>query len=161
MDGGQVSPETLNKLRALANRLREKLAAMPLDDRAENQEAFNFIKTVFALTRMLERPDIERVLEELKKIDKTSIGNLLAFMHTFNLRFGPATTQRQREVYRELYPILDQTRDRVLGEAKLDNTGTGKTNNGKLHDFFSGMELEHIRGKNQNPTPPPRPNHEP
>ena len=70
---------------------------------------------------MLEKPDIDQVLAELEKIEKTTIGNLLGFMHTFNLRFAPATTPRQRQVYSELFPILDQTRDRIIGEVKLDN----------------------------------------
>jgi hypothetical protein len=155
IDDGQVTPATIEKVRDVANRLQSKLAAMPLEDRAENREAQNFVKTVMALTRMLERPDIEKVLEELKKIDRTSVGNLLAFMHTFNLRFGPATTPRQRQVYQELYPILDQTRDKILGEAKLDENAPAKTGDGKVHNFFSAMDPEHISGKRKNPPPAP------
>ena len=127
---------------------------MPLEDKAENQEALNFVKTVTALARMLEKPDIEQVLDELKKIDKTSIGNLLAFMHTFNLRFGPATTPRQRQVYTELFPILDQTRDQIIGEAKLDDNATAKAGKGNVHDFFSAMDADHISGKRK-PQPAP------
>jgi hypothetical protein len=153
-DDGQVSPATLKQMRGFANRLKEKLLAMPLEDKAENQEALKFVKTISALARMLEKPEIEQVLEELKKIEKTSIGNLLAFMHTFNLRFGPATSARQRQVYNELYPILDQTRDRILGEAKLDESATAKASKGKLHDFFSAMDMEHIEGKQKAPPPP-------
>jgi len=154
LDDGQVTPATLNKLRDVVGRLKAKLAAMPLEDRAENQEAQNFVKTVQALTRMLERPDIEQVLEELKKIDRTSIGNLLAFMHTFNLRFGPATTPRQRQVYAELFPIIDRIRDRIIGEAKLDDNPAPKAGDGKVHDFFSAMDADHIEGRRKAPTPP-------
>jgi len=154
IDDGQVTPATLNKVRDVANRLHTKLAAMPLEDKAENREAQNFVKTVMALARMLERPDIEKVLEELKKIDKTSIGNLLAFMHTFNLRFGPATTPRQRQVYAELFPILDQTRDKIIGEAKLDENAPAKSGDGNAHDFFSAMDADHISGKRK-PQPAP------
>jgi hypothetical protein len=154
LDDGQVSPQTLNKLRGVVSRLKEKLAAMPLEDSAENQEVLKFVKTVTALTRMLEKPDIEQVLDELRKIDKTTVGNLLAFMHTFNLRFAPATTPRERQVYDELYPILDQTRDRIVGEAKLDDNVTERANKAKLHDFFSAMDLDHIEGKKKTPAPP-------
>lgn len=146
IDDGQVSPETLNKVKNVANRLRAKLASMPLEDKAENREAQNFVKTVLALTRMLEKPDIEKVLEELRKIDRTSAGNLLAFMHTFNLRFGPATTPRQRQVYAELYPIIDRIRDKIIGEARLDEGATAKTGDGNVHDFFSAMDADHISG---------------
>jgi hypothetical protein len=155
IDDGQVTPETLRKVRDVATRLQAKLASMPLEDKAENREAQNFVKTVMALARMLERPDIEQVLEELKKIDRTSIGNLLAFMHTFNLRFGPATTPRQRQVYSELFPILDQTRDKIIGEAKLDDNAAAKNSNGNVHDFFSAMDPEHISGRRKNPPPAP------
>jgi hypothetical protein len=155
---GQVSPETVKKLRDLSSRLKEKLTAMPLEDTAANQEALKFIKTLAALTRMLEKPEIEQVLAELKKIEKTSVGNLLAFMHTFNLRFAPTTTPRQKQVFQELYPILVQTRDRILGEAKLDESVTEKANKGKLHDFFSAMDMEHIEGKKKAPpAPAPQP----
>ena len=154
-ENGQISPGTLSKLRGVTSRLKDKLAAMPLEDTAENQEALKFVKTVTALARLLEKPEIDEVLNELKKIEKTTIGNLLAFMHTFNLRFAPAITPRQRMVYNELYPILAQTRDRIISEAKLDNNVTGMAGKAKPHDFFSAMDLDHIEGKKKVPTPPP------
>jgi len=154
-ENGQISPGTLSKLRGLISRLKDKLAAMPLEDTAENQEALKFVKTVTALIRLLEKPKIDEVLNELEKIEKTTIGNLLAFMHTFNLRFAPATTPRQRVVYNELYPILAQTRDRIISEAKLDNSVTDRAGKAKLHDFFSAMDLDHIEGKKKVPPPPP------
>ncbi len=155
LDDGQVTPETLAKMRGFVSRLQQKLAAMPLDDRAENQEAVKFVKTVAALTRMLEKPDIERVLAELKKVEKTTLGNLLAFMHTFNLRFAEATTPRERQLYQELFQVLDQTRDKIIVEANLDDTTAKQENKGNVHDFFSAMDLDHIGGKKQQPPPPP------
>ncbi len=154
-ENGQISPGTLSKLRAVISRLKDKLTVNPLEDTAENQEALKFIKTVTALARLLEKPEIDEVLNELKKIEKTSIGNLLAFMHTFNLRFAPATTPRQREVYTELYPVLAQTRDRIISEAKLDNNVTESASKAKVHDFFSAMDLAHFAGNKKVPGPPP------
>ncbi len=124
--GGQISPRTLSKMRVFTSRLKEKLMALPLEDKAENQEAVKFVKTLAALTSLLEKPDTGPVLEALTKMERTSVGNLLTFLRTFNLRLAPATTSRQREVYRDLYPILDQTRDRILAQAKLDNKVTDK-----------------------------------
>jgi hypothetical protein len=157
LDDGQVSPTTLKKMRALVGRLRDKLASMPLDDKAENQEAHNFVKTITALTRMLEKPDIEKVLAELKKIDNTTVGHLLAFMQTFNLRFAPATTPEQRRAYTDLYAKLDQTRDKILSEAKLNETNGAAPGKGNIHDFFSAMDLDHISGNKKAPAPPPPP----
>jgi len=150
-ENGQISAQTLAQIRAVILRLKSKLAGMPLADPAENQEALNFVKTVTALARMLEKPDIDQVLAELAKMDKTSVGNLLAFMHTFNLRFAPATTPRQRQVYAELFPVLDQTRDRIISDVKLDDNTPGQAGKGKLHDFFSAMDLEHIEGRRRTP----------
>ena len=161
MESGQISPGNISKLRGIIGRLKDKLSAMPLEDTAENQEALKFIKTVTALARLLEKPEIDEVLSELTKIEKTSIGNLLAFMHTFNLRFAPATTPRQRMIYNELYPILDQTRDRIISEAKLDNNVTDTAGKGKLHDFFSAMDIDHIEGKKKVPPPPAPPTQQP
>jgi len=166
-DNEQISPKTLSSIRAVIQRLRDKLATMPLTDPAENQEALNFVKTVTALVRMLERPDIDQVLAELAKIEKTSVGNLLAFMHTFNLRFAPAATPRERLAYAELYPILDQTRDRIISDIKLDDNTKGGTGKAKLHDFFSAMDLDHIEGRKRTPpattapAPSPAPTPEP
>jgi hypothetical protein len=155
---GQVAPASLSRLRGVIARLKGKLAAQPLEDNAENQEAVNFVKTATALSRMLEKPQIEEVLSELNRIEKTTVGNLLGFMHTFNLRFSPATTPRQRQVYEELFPIIDQTRDKIIGEAKLDENVTTRANKGKLRDFFSAMDLDQIEGKRKTTTPlPPTP----
>ena len=151
---GQVAPANLSRLRGVIARLKSKLAAHPLEDTAENQEAVNFIKTVAALSRMLERPQIEEVLSELNKIEKTTVGHLLGFMHTFNLRFSPATTPRQRQIYEELFPVIDRTRDKILREAKLDDNVTDKAGRGKLRDFFSAMDLDQIEGRRKTPPPP-------
>lgn len=151
---GEISPETLNKVRAVATRLKEKLDATPLSDRTETREAQNFVKTIFAMTRMLANPRVERVLDELKKIETTTVGHLLGFMRTFNLRFGPATTPEQRNAYNELFAAMDQVRDKIISEAKLDDTVTARAKDAKLHDFFSEMEMERAQGKSAAPAPP-------
>ena len=152
---GQVAPRTITKLRSVIAAVKDKLVNQPLEDSAENQEALKFVKTVTALARMLEKPQIDEVLNELKKIDRTTIGNLLAFMHTFNLRFAPATTARQRAVYKELYPVLAETRDRIFSDAKLDNNTNHTAGKGNARDFFSAMDLDSIEGKKKPPPPPP------
>ncbi|WP_165229792.1 hypothetical protein [Aquisphaera insulae] len=146
---GEISPRTLAGLRGVNSRIKDKLAAMPLQDKAENLEAQKFVKTVSALTRMLEKPDIDKVLGELSKIEKTSVGNLISFMQTFNLRFGPATTPSQKQAYATIFPELDRTRDRIVKEAQLDEEGAGRAGKAKLHDFFSAMDIDHIEGRRQ------------
>ena len=44
----------------------------------------------------------------------TTVGNLVAFMHTYSLRFAPATTPKQRAIYRDLLPQLVEARDKPI-----------------------------------------------
>jgi hypothetical protein len=112
-----------------------------------------------ALIRMVEMPDIKAVLDELRNMKSTSIGNLLAFMHTFNLRFGPAETPKQRMIYEKLYPEVDQLRDRILDEIKPTSKAEARNDNGQFHDFFSGVAPEHLDRKKADDTPAaPEPN---
>ena len=102
---------------------------------------------------MLEKPNIGPALIELRKIQDTMIGNLLGFMHFYNLRFGPAKTVPEKRAYQQLFAILDATRDQVLAEAKLDRSaralqaGSAKA----ATDFFQDLE----RGGKPKSTPPP------
>jgi len=40
-------------------------------------------------------------------------------MHTYSLRFGPATTPAQTAANRKIYPILAAERDRLLGRSSV------------------------------------------
>jgi hypothetical protein len=80
---------------------------------SERNEALNYLKGMAALARMAANPDTLQALRELKKIETTHVANLMAFMHAYNLRFGPAETPEQRMVYQALYPILKGDRDRI------------------------------------------------
>jgi len=152
---GDISGETIEKAHALIGSLRSKLETMPIADPAENQAALNFVKTLGGLIHLLEQPDTKQVIDELRKVKTTSLANLLGFMHAFNLRFGAATTPRQRIVYDKLYPLLDDTRDHIIGEAKLDTSSNGKANLGHVGDVFSKLSLDEIQGKAKKDTPPP------
>jgi hypothetical protein len=100
---------------------------------------------------MLERPNVEGVLAELEKVQTTTIGNVVAFMHSYNLRFDPATTPKQRSVYQELYPMLAEARDKMLG--KPGNPVAANTPPPPVENptaLFQGMDPNHLN-------PPPRP----
>jgi hypothetical protein len=155
---GDVSAETLQKAHALVASLTAKLEAMPIADPVENTAAINFVKTLGGLVHLLEQPDTKEVIDELRKVKTTSLGNLLGFMHAFNLRFGPAATPRQKIAYNKLYPLLDDTRDHVISETKVDVSAEGKANLGHVGDVFSMMSLDEIERKAKKDTPaPPNP----
>jgi hypothetical protein len=117
---GDVSAKTITQAKTLVASLRGKLMAQPLEDEDDQKAALNFINASTALVGLLDKPDIRPALAQLKQVKDTSLGNLLGFMHAFNLRFGAAETQKQKLAYQQLYGILDQTRDQILAEAKLE-----------------------------------------
>jgi hypothetical protein len=155
-EDGEISPQTLGRAHTLVAQLRAKLEASPLPDSRENQAALRFVKMLAGLVRLLEKPDTREALDQLRMVKNTTVGNLIGFMHVYNLRFGAATTPRQKIIYEQIYPVLDQARDRVISEAKLDNTPAPEP--GHVGDFFSKMPLDQLEGKNKKNVPkPPNP----
>jgi hypothetical protein len=143
---GELSPRTLQEVDQALSRLRAKLEANRPADPGQYAESANFLKALTAMTRMLQRPEVGKVLAELDSVEETTLGSLLAFMHAYNLRFGPATTNAQRTVYRNLYPIMAEARERILKEAKVGGEDVGPAARDGRHavDFFQGLHLEHL-----------------
>ncbi|MGP0063020.1 MAG: hypothetical protein ACLQGP_05375 [Isosphaeraceae bacterium] len=150
---GDVSVKTLTEARALIKDLRSKLAAQPLEDEDDQKAALKFINSSSALVGLLDKPDIRPALAELKKVQDTSLGNLLGFMHAFNLRFGAATTQKEKQAYQQLYGILDQTRDQILSEAKLEPRTKSAGNPSIASDFYQSFDDSKARHGRMNEPP--------
>jgi hypothetical protein len=146
---GDISADTLKGAHELVRGLRDKLAATPLEGARAQQDASRFLKTLAGLVRMLERPDTNEAFNQLRMVKTTSLGNLIAFMEVFNLRFGAATTPAQRLLYRELFPVIDELRDRVVKGAGLDDESTVLANPGPVGDFFSKFDVDQSEGKAQ------------
>lgn len=153
---GVISPETLRNVRQSVAKLRAQAQNTFAKGSDESIQAENYLRTLMGMSRMLDNPDVEQVLAELEKIDNTTVGQLLGFMHTFNLRFGPATTPRQEALYTELYPILVDQRDKLLKDSGLDkgpvlkDSAKRDVSRGGPHDFFRGMNMEVLEGRRPN-----------
>jgi len=155
-EDGDISPQTLTKAHSLVTTLRVKLESSPLADSRDNQAALRFVKTLAGLVRLLEKPDTREALDELRKVKNTTVGNLIGFMHAYNLRFGAATTPRQRIIYEQLYPALDTARDRVIAAVKPANVPNAEP--GAVGDFFGKMDIDQLEGKPKKAAPkPPNP----
>jgi hypothetical protein len=141
-EAGEISPDTLKRAHALVRGLQSKLAKAPLETTDAQQEATKFLKTVGGLVRMLERPDTNAAFNQLRTIKSTSLGNLIAFMEVYNLRFGAATTPGQRLIYRQLYPVLDELRDRLVKGANLDEASPLLDSPIAVGDFFRKFDVE-------------------
>jgi hypothetical protein len=149
---GDLSAATIAKVREPLARLKAKLVANPPADKAQYGEALNYLKSLYGFTRMLEKPDIEKVVAELDTIKETTLGSLLGFMHTFNLRFGRPTTPPQKAAYTALWPQIDALRDRIV--AGSSGSGSDKDANKAASgpralpppDFTGALGLEHLEG---------------
>ena len=136
---GDIRHKTLREAKGFVRDLTAKLESQPLKDPDDQADAMKFVTTYKSMLALLENPDIEPAMLELRKIQDTKVGNLLGFMHAYNLRFGAATTLKEREAYQRLFAILDQTRDQVLGEAKLDSQPAISASASHAADFYQNM----------------------
>jgi hypothetical protein len=138
-DQGDVNPRTLRDANRFLDDLRGRLEAQPLADPLDQKDAMTFLTSCTSLLGLLEKPDIRPAIADLRKVSDTTVGNLLGFMHAYNLRFGAATTPKERQAYQQLYPILDQTRDQILAAAQVGGATAGNTNPQHAHAFFQGL----------------------
>jgi hypothetical protein len=112
------------------------------------------------LVKLLEKPDTREVFDQLRMVKSTTVGNLIGFMHVYNLRFAAATTPQQRMIYEKLWPVLDGTRDRVMSEAKIEGEAV-QADHKHVGDFFNKLNLDDIDGKpNKDAPKPPKPHGE-
>jgi hypothetical protein len=139
-ENGDVSEKAVRDAKRFFGDLRAKIEAEPLKLSSDQKEAMAYITSCESLLGLLQKPDIGPAILELRKVTDTRIGNLLGFMHGFNLRFGPAKSPKQRQIYRQLWEILDQTRDKVLAEAKLGSPYGGQAKPKDATGFLQGLK---------------------
>ena len=103
---GDLEPATIEAVRAAIDRLRLKFSALVPPTRPDYVAAHDTIKALAGLSKILYSPKVEEILAELEDYQGTTLGDLLTFMQSFNLRFAPANSFRQRRIYLKLYPLL-------------------------------------------------------
>jgi len=147
----QVSPETLTNFRAAVQAAKDKADTLFAQGTRQRDEADNFLKALLGLSRMLERPDIEEFLKGLNRYPTTTMGHLVTFMHSFNLRFGVAKMPEQEAAYDQIYPMLVQLRDQAQAQGPNPMTAQAPLPDPRqAMSIFSGMPYEHLL-----PPPPP------
>jgi hypothetical protein len=108
---GSFDPATLEQGRQILKAARAKVEATIPRNTRDRREAETYLKGLYGLFRMLETPAIDVLLSGVEKRPETTLGALISFMQAFNLRFGVASTPRQQDAYRQLFPALDALRD--------------------------------------------------
>ena len=149
-----VSIETLRRFRTAVKALQDKADATYGQGTRQKSEADNFLKALYGLSKMLERPQVEQFLKGLNRYPTTTLGHLITFMHSFSLRFGTAKTPEQEAVYDQVYPLLVQLRDQAHGEGPNPITAQAPLPDPKQATaFFSGMQYSNFQ-----PQPDPHTN---
>ncbi len=146
-DEGDISSDTLKAGHDFINGLCAKLAAAPLEDTRSRDEASRFVKTFAGLVRLLERPDTTEAFNQLRMVQTTPLSNLIAFMEIYNLRFGQATTPRQRQIYRDLFTQIDAVRDQVAKSVAPTDDAASLPDPAAATDFFSKLFVDSASDK--------------
>jgi hypothetical protein len=165
---GELEPKTVEAVQAAIDRLRSKFTELVQPTNPDYIPAHDTIKAMAGLARMLYNPKIEEILAELEDYGGTTLGELLAFMHAYNLRFAQANSFRQRRIYMKLYPLLlEQANGRIppvreSGSQPVAAAGAGGTGalgaaenlgskaitglKSAAVDFFKEMDWKHLSG---------------
>jgi len=141
-------PATVRKLLGAIYAAEEKAARILPENGLERKQADRFLKALHGLVVMLKAPDLDRVLAGVDKRPDATLGDLLGFMNAFNLRFGAATTPRQRQVYNALFRQLVELRNEVSPSPPSESSTIASIpgNIGSwIQSFFSGMSLGDLR----------------
>ena len=88
-------------------------------DQVSYAEGSEHLKRVDAAVRMLRTAVGAQALSEIDRYAGTTVAELIEFMHSYNLRFAPAVTAQERELYRSLYQAMVEQTSTSLGRDKV------------------------------------------
>jgi hypothetical protein len=126
---GTVSMGSRKRINEAITKFRAKFMKNSADFEPGYDEALSYFTTMASLSRLVNDRSMKEILTKLEDDRERNVGDLIGFMSSLNLRFGPATTDRQVEIYARLVPILTAIRDQVKTEeyvpSALDRSGDG------------------------------------
>ena len=145
---GSVSMATRTRIADAVSNFRSKFMQNSSDFEPGYQDALDYFTTMASLTRLLNDPSMKAFLAKLDDGEERTVGDLVAFMHVHNFRFGAATSDRQIEIYTWLVPALTAIRDQTRTEGVTPTTPdrTGVSNSERGYHVFSdvGTKLEFV-----------------
>jgi hypothetical protein len=138
---GNVSLTTRKRVDEAVAGFRAKFLKNSADFEVDYAASQDYFTTLAGLSRLLNDPSMKAFLRQLDDGQERTVGDLVAFMNAFNLRFGPATSDRQIDIYRRLVPALTAVRDAAVAAGTApstpDRTGAGLRSAAKA--AFKGM----------------------
>ena len=152
--GENPDPADITKALSLVEAAETKTERVYPANSRQRTESLKYLKALHGLLRMMETPAINLLLSGAEKRPEATLGELMMFMQAYNLRFGPATTPRQREVYDSLYPKLVSLRSQVAPAlAGSRPTPAAGPDSSEAPEVFSGMSAQDLK-RPAPPTPP-------
>ncbi len=143
---GTVSVEARKRIALAVASFRSRFMKTANDFEPGYQDALDYFATLASLSRLLNDPSMKAFLAQLDDGEQRTVGDLVAFMNSYNLRFGATTSDRQIEIYSRLVPALAAIRDMANSEkaepSAPDRTGSGLIAAAK--DTFKGMSWDHL-----------------
>ena len=148
---GTVSPATQKKLNEVVAGFRAKFLKSSSNFELGHEEALDYFTTMASLSRLLNDPSMKAFLGQLDGNKERTVGDLVAFMNAYNLRFGATTSDRQVEIYTELVPALIAIRDESTSDAAAsvtpDRNGQGLVSAAKK--AFKSMSWDQLEAHRQ------------
>jgi hypothetical protein len=143
---GTVSRATTKRISEAVAKFRAKFLKNANRFDIGYDDALSYFTTMASLSRLLNDPSMKMFLEKLENDQERTIGNLITFMDSYNLRFGPATSERQLQIYTMLVPNLTAIRDSVktveFTPSPPDRTGDALRSAAK--EAFKPMQWEQL-----------------
>ena len=158
---GDVKQSTVKKFRDVIQAAADKLKKMDTIDQNQKNQIEMHLKTMLGLSYMFGGPSLDIYLAEAGNMKEVGLDRLLAFMTSFNVRFGPTSNPSQVQTYRTIYPMLIQVRDQLFGEGTgtlPSNAPPPRENDTRAQNFYAGMHIDALHpDKDRTPTPPAPP----
>ncbi len=110
----KLTPEAFRALKRAVEALKDELKkTIPADERESFVQAKVFLEDLEDAVAPLHDPNCEKVLAGVDRYAGTTVGEAVAFMQRFNVRFAPALTQYERESYHLLYAAMDRLKNEI------------------------------------------------
>jgi hypothetical protein len=153
IDKGEApDPDTVNKALVVVSRAVAKADQILPRNTKDRNDADKYLKSLHGLLGMLKSPALNLLLAGVENHPNATLGELLAFMSAYELRFGQAKTEPQRLAYDKLYPLLVDLRDEVA--PALAGTPPPKADPSAVGEFYSQMSYDELRRKSAAPPQP-------
>lgn len=155
--GGNPDQALIDQALTIVNDIEDKIDKKLPRHSPDRVEADRYLKALHGLIAMLSTPALDLLLAGVEKRENVTTAELVRFMATCNLRFGPADTPEQRAIYSSLFPTFRKLLDEAapaLAKAEPPKPTTGK----EAGEFFEKMQYEDLQKKAPAPPKPGNPN---